>query len=113
LGYWRATGLIVLPQAIRIALPAMTNEFISLVKSTTLVLIVSILDLLGIAQAALADPSWVGMNKEAYAFAGILYWLGCFGLSRVGARDGAKQVEGRETLMLFTIGYEQARSPAS
>jgi len=84
LGYWRATGFIVLPQAIRIALPAMTNEFISLVKSTTLVLIVSILDLLGIAQAALADPNWVGMNKEAYAFAGLIYWLGCFGLSRVG-----------------------------
>jgi general L-amino acid transport system permease protein len=84
LGYWRATRLIILPQAIRIALPAMTNEFISLIKSTTLVLIVSILDLLGIAQAALADPSWVGMNKEAYAFAGVLYWLGCFGLSQVG-----------------------------
>ena len=84
LGYWRATGFIVLPQAIRIALPAMTNEFIALVKNTTLVLIVSILDLLGIAQAALADPSWVGMNKEAYAFAGLIYWLGCFGLSRVG-----------------------------
>jgi general L-amino acid transport system permease protein len=84
LGYWRATGLIVLPQAVRIALPAMTNEFIALVKNTTLVLIVSILDLLGIAQAALADPNWVGMNKEAYAFAGLIYWLGCFGLSRVG-----------------------------
>jgi general L-amino acid transport system permease protein len=84
LGYWRATAFIVLPQAIRIALPAMTNEFIALVKNTTLVLIVSILDLLGIAQAALADPSWVGMNKEAYAFAGLIYWLGCFGLSRVG-----------------------------
>ena len=84
LGYWRATGFIVLPQAIRIALPAMTNEFIALLKNTTLVLIVSILDLLGIAQAALADPNWVGMNKEAYAFAGLLYWLGCFGLSRVG-----------------------------
>ena len=46
----------MLPQALRIALPAMTNEFIALVKNTTLVLIVSILDLLGIAQAALADP---------------------------------------------------------
>jgi len=83
----------VLPQAIRIALPAMTNEFIALVKNTTLVLIVSILDLLGIAQAALADPSWVGMNKEAYAFAGVIYWLGCFGLSRVGLmleRGGTK-----------------------
>jgi len=73
---------IVLPQALRIALPAMTNEFISLFKSTTLVLIVSIFDLLGIAQAALADPAWVGMNMEAYVFAGAIYWFVCFGLSQ-------------------------------
>ena len=82
LGYWRLTGLIVLPQALRIALPALTNEFIALVKNTSLVLIVSIFDLLGIAQAALADPAWVGKTWEAYAFAGVIYWLACFGLSR-------------------------------
>jgi general L-amino acid transport system permease protein len=82
LRYPVATGLIVLPQALRIALPAMTNEFISLIKNTSLVLIVSILDLLGVAQAALADPAWVGMTMEAYVFAGSIYWLICFGLSR-------------------------------
>ncbi|TCR70067.1 amino acid ABC transporter permease [Bosea sp. BK604] len=82
LNYWKATGLIVLPQALRISLPAMTNEFIALVKNTTLVLVVSILDLLGIAQASLADPNWVGMNMEAYAFSGTIYWLICFALSR-------------------------------
>jgi general L-amino acid transport system permease protein len=82
LNYWKATGLIVLPQALRISLPAMTNEFIALVKNTTLVLVVSILDLLGIAQASLADPAWVGMNMEAYAFSGGIYWVICFALSR-------------------------------
>ena len=82
LGYWRATRLIVLPQALRIALPAMTNEFIALVKNTTLVLVVSILDLLGVAQASIADPNWVGMNMEAFAFSGALYWLMCFAISR-------------------------------
>ncbi|WP_186418173.1 amino acid ABC transporter permease [Bosea sp. CS1GBMeth4] len=82
LSYWKATWFIILPQALRISLPAMTNEFIALVKNTTLVLVVSILDLLGIAQASLADPNWVGMNMEAYAFAGGLYWLICFALSR-------------------------------
>ncbi|MBV9078098.1 MAG: amino acid ABC transporter permease [Methylobacteriaceae bacterium] len=82
LGYWRTTGLVILPQALRIALPALTNEFIALVKNTSLVLIVSIFDLLGIAQAALADPAWVGKTWEAYAFAGVIYWLACFGLSR-------------------------------
>lgn len=82
LTYWKATGLIILPQALRISLPAMTNEFIALIKNTTLVLVVSILDLLGIAQASLADPNWVGMNMEAYAFSGAIYWLICFALSR-------------------------------
>ena len=82
LTYWKATGLIVLPQALRISLPAMTNEFIALIKNTTLVLVVSILDLLGIAQASLADPNWVGMNMEAYVFSGAIYWLICFALSR-------------------------------
>ena len=53
----------------------MTNEFIALVKNTTLVLVVSILDLLGIAQASLADPAWVGMNMEAYVFSGAIYWF--------------------------------------
>jgi hypothetical protein len=98
LGYWRSTGFIVLPQAIRIRAPAMTNEFIALVKNTTLVLIVSILDLLGIAQAALADPNWVGMNKEALCvrrpdlLARLLQPLA----RRAGA--GAQPVEGREIL---------------
>lgn len=82
LGYWRTTALVILPQALRISLPSITNEFISLIKNTTLVLVVSILDLLGIAQASLADPSWVGLSLEAYTFAGLIYWLICFGLSR-------------------------------
>jgi general L-amino acid transport system permease protein len=86
LGYWRIQRMIVLPQALRIALPAMTNEVISLFKSTTLVLIVSIFDLLGIAQAALADPAWVGMNMEAYVFAGAIYWFACFALSQWSRR---------------------------
>jgi general L-amino acid transport system permease protein len=92
LRYWTTTRLIILPQALRIAMPAMTNEFIALVKNTSLVSIVSIFDLLGIAQASLADPSWVGMNKEAYVFAGAVYWVICFGLSR-----WARRLEGRKT----------------
>lgn len=86
LGYWRIQRMIVLPQALRIALPAMTNEFIALFKNTTLVLIVSLFDLLGIAQAALADPAWVGMNMEAYVFAGAIYWFACFAMSQWSRR---------------------------
>ena len=86
LSYWRSTGLIVLPQALRIAIPGLVNEFISLLKNTTLVLIVSLFDLLGIVQAALADPKWVGLTMEGYVFAGLVFWLICFGMSRWSLR---------------------------
>lgn len=81
LGYWQGTALIVLPQALRISVPALVNEFIALIKNTTLVLIVSLFDLLGIVHAALADPKWVGLTMEAYVFAGAIFWFACFGLS--------------------------------
>jgi len=82
LGYWRRTGFIVLPQALRLVIPGLVNEFIALFKNTTLVLIVSLFDLLGIVHAALADPKWVGLTAEAYTFAGVVFWLICFALSR-------------------------------
>lgn len=82
LNYWQATRLIVLPQALRTSIPGLVNEFIALLKNTTLVLIVSLFDLLGIVQAALADPKWVGLTHEGYLFAGLTFWIICFGLSR-------------------------------
>lgn len=82
LNYWQATRLIVLPQALRTSIPGLVNEFIALLKNTTLVLIVSLFDLLGIVQAALADPKWVGLTHEGYLFAGFTFWIICFGLSR-------------------------------
>ena len=86
LGYWTGTRLVILPQAIRIVIPSLVNEFIALFKNTTLVLIVSLFDLLGMIQSALADPKWVGLNLEGYVFAGIVFWIVCFAMSRWSQR---------------------------
>jgi general L-amino acid transport system permease protein len=84
LGYWRTMGLIVLPQALRLVIPAMVNSFIALFKDTTLVLIVSIFDLLGQLRASFADPNWATPATlfTGFAFAGIIYFLLSFGMSR-------------------------------
>jgi len=86
LGYWRTMRLVVLPQALRIAIPGLVNEFISLFKNTTLVLIVSLFDVLGMVEPSIADPKWVGQRAEGYVFAGLFFWTVCFGLSRVSRR---------------------------
>lgn len=84
LGYWRMMGLVVLPQALRLVIPAMVNSFIALFKDTTLVLIVAIFDLLGQMRAAFADPTWATPVTlfTGFAFAGIIYFLVSFGMSR-------------------------------
>ncbi len=84
LSYWKMTGLVVLPQALKMVIPGIVNTFIGLFKDTTLVLIVAILDLLGQIRNALADPNWITPVSvyTAFAFAGIVYFAFCFGMSR-------------------------------
>lgn len=82
LNYWKSTLLVVLPQALRVSIPGLVNEFIALIKNTSLVLIISLFDLLGVAHRAKSDPQWAGQGLEAYVFAGGVFWLVCFALSR-------------------------------
>ena len=84
LGYWRAMGFVILPQALRLVIPGIVNSFIALFKDTTLVLIVAIFDLLGQLRAAFADPNWATPVTlfTGFAFAGMIYFLVSFGMSR-------------------------------
>ncbi|HUK59943.1 MAG TPA: amino acid ABC transporter permease [Stellaceae bacterium] len=81
--------LIVIPRAISAALPGIVNVCVEIVKETTLILIVGLLDLLGVLQAAITDPEWLvsdQVRRTAYFFAGIAFWALCFSLSRYSAR---------------------------
>ncbi|MFT0860077.1 amino acid ABC transporter permease [Ancylobacter sp. G4_0304] len=84
LSWWQMMRLIILPQALTLVIPGIVNSFISLFKDTTLVLIVSIFDFLGQLRAAFTDPNWATPVTlyTGFAFAGIVYFLFCFGMSR-------------------------------
>lgn len=82
LGYWRTQQMVVLPQAIVIAIPALTNTIIVMIKNTSLVLVVGLFDLISSGKAALADPSWNSPSAETYLFIGAIYFGLCFGFGR-------------------------------
>jgi general L-amino acid transport system permease protein len=84
LGYWQMMWLIILPQALRIVIPGIVNNFISLFKDTTLVAIVGIFDLIRTIEASRVDPYWAAptIGYTGYAFAGLFYFLFCWGMSR-------------------------------
>ncbi len=96
LSFPKMMGLIVLPQALKIVIPGIVNNFISLFKDTTLVLIIGLFDLLGIVQAALTDASWLGFALEGYVFAGFCFWIFCFGMSRYSMRLERRLSAGRD-----------------
>jgi general L-amino acid transport system permease protein len=86
LRYWKTMRLIILPQALRLVIPGITNTFLGLFKDTTLVAVINLMDILGIVKSALADSQWLGFTKEAYIFAGLTFWVLCFGISRYSMR---------------------------
>ncbi len=82
LSYWRKMRLIILPQALRLVIPPIVNQFISCFKDTSLVTIVGLYDLLAATKAALADPEWRPFFVEGYVAAALVYWSFCFFMSR-------------------------------
>ena len=82
LDYWRAMRLIILPQALKISIPGIVNNFIGLFKDTTLVVFIGLLDPLGLTTAIRADSAWNGIFWELYIFVGACFFIFCFGMSR-------------------------------
>ena len=82
LNYWQAQRLIILPQALKISIPGIVSNFISVFKDTTLVSIVALDDPLGISGGIRSDSDWNGIVWELYGFIAIVFWLFCFSMSR-------------------------------
>ena len=82
LGFWQKMRLIILPQALRLVIPGIVNSFISLFKDTSLVFIMGLYDLLGIARLITTSQDWLGRDIESYIFAAFGFWIFCFAMSR-------------------------------
>lgn len=91
LNAWQVQRYVILPQALRAALPALTNSFIGILKDVSLVTVVSLYELTGSLSLALAgDAEWRPYFLEGYLFIGAIYWVGCFALSRYSQRLEAR-----------------------
>ncbi|RMX07715.1 amino acid ABC transporter permease [Corticibacter populi] len=90
LSRWHAVRLVILPQALRVALPALVTTFLDFFKGTSLVLLIGVFDLMGATRAALADLPWQSFFLELYLTVGLVYFILSFIVSRYGAWLEAK-----------------------
>ncbi|MDP9310724.1 MAG: amino acid ABC transporter permease [Chloroflexota bacterium] len=90
LNVFQSTVLIVLPQALRAVIPAIVGQFISLFKDTSLVSLVGLTELFGIARGVIEQPEWItvtgGVQREVLIFVGLIYWIFCFSMAQISRR---------------------------
>lgn len=93
---WTMT-FIILPQALRIVIPSNVNQFVSLFKDTTLVVVAGggMRELLGISRSIVSQGEFLGKWFEALVFAAIIYWFFCFSMTYVSRRLETKFHSGR------------------
>ncbi len=66
---------IVLPQALRILIPPLTGSVIGTFKSSSLVALVGLIDLVGVTKGIIANERWLGLRTELYVFMFLLYFF--------------------------------------
>ena len=72
LGYWSTLYYVVLPQALRVAVPAMSNTLISLIKDTSLVSVITLTELMLSTKEVIATTF---QPLPLYLAAAAIYWL--------------------------------------
>lgn len=82
LDYWKSQRLVIMPQALKISIPAIVGNFIGLFKDTTLVSIIGLLDPIGLTNNIRADVDWNGIVWELYGFIAFMFFVFCFLMSR-------------------------------
>lgn len=76
----KAIRRIIIPQALPVAIPIISNTFISLVKSSSLAYLLTVIDVLNGCKIQ-ADVSYKFL--EAYVAAAVIYYLICFSIEQI------------------------------
>jgi general L-amino acid transport system permease protein len=82
MGYWKMHVFVILPQALKLVIPGIANTFLALIKDTPLIFVVGLLELVGMLNLAKTNPKWLGFSMEGYVFAGIIFWIICYSMSK-------------------------------
>ena len=91
IGYIEIIRGLPLISALKVAIPSIVGQFISLFQDTTLLSIVGLIELLGISRSILAQPQFLGDYAEVYLLDGALFWIICYAMS-VGSRQLEKKL---------------------
>jgi len=84
LNYFKAMRFVILPQALKMMIPAIVGQFIALFKDTSLAYIIGVFELTTVAQTV--NNRLMIYPFEIYTTIAVLYFICCYSMSMVARR---------------------------
>lgn len=82
--------LVIFPQVIKNIVPVLVTSFTNMLKDTSLISIIGLLDLIGISTAIGANPDYMSDSQQVIVFMCAIYFVLCFAISK-----GSRKLEAR------------------
>lgn len=73
--------LIILPQVLKRMIPVLVSQFTGILKDTSLVSIIGLLDLIGISTAISSNPQYMTSSTQVLTFLAFIYFILCYSIS--------------------------------
>ncbi len=94
LNYWQTLRYVIAPQAVRIAVPSMSNTLISLIKDTSLVSVITVTELMLATKEVIAITF---RPLPLYLAAAVIYWMLSLCFERLQSRLEKKLGQAHQT----------------
>jgi His/Glu/Gln/Arg/opine family amino acid ABC transporter permease subunit len=91
LSRWQTSRLIVLPQALRIMIPPLTNNFITLIQDTAFLQVLGVAELSLVSQSFAVATSNIAVRWEFYIVELVIYFILCYSLALLSRRSERRQ----------------------
>lgn len=78
--------LVILPQVLKRMIPVIVSRLTGMIKDTSLISIIGLLDMIGISSAIASNPQYMTSSPQVLFFMAAIYFIICYSISAASAR---------------------------
>lgn len=86
LGMFKTMTLIILPQVFKRMIPVLVSRLTGIIKDTSLISIIGLLDMIGISSAIVSNPQYMTSSPQVLFFMAAIYFVICYAISHASSR---------------------------
>jgi len=78
--------LVILPQVFKLMIPVLVSRLTGIIKDTSLISIIGLLDMIGISSAIISNPHYMTSSPQVLFFIAAIYFIICYSISSASSK---------------------------